>query len=217
MPTPITTVTKQLTYTCPDELYSQSVASGDTATVTYTGPDRMWVMVDDDTAKISLPAYTSMDDGDSIPVPTGMTRVEITADTQTGLIILSLIDRTRISEPDGYTELEESLPNGSTWTIGTPLHLTSIHDIFEITYDFDNKSWIIPLRQSAITWDDILNSRNGKLTASDGRIAPDMPEELKQKWMDYRKTLRDLPSTFGKGTENETAPWKIIFPIEPTE
>ena len=66
MPTPITIVTKQLTYTCPDELYSQSVAAGNTATVTYTGPDRMWVFVDDDTHTISLPGYTSMDDGADI-------------------------------------------------------------------------------------------------------------------------------------------------------
>lgn len=217
MPTPITVVTKTLTYTCPDELYSLSVAAGNTGTVTYTGPDRMWVMVDNDTNKISLPAYTSMDDGDLIPVPPGMTRIEVTADDQNGLIILSLIDRSRISEPDGYTETTETMPDGSEWIIGTPIHLTSVHSIFEITYDFDNNTWNMPLSTSPVTWDDVLNARNGMLLASDGRIAPDMPDALKQQWIDFRQALRDLPTIFGKGTDNEVAPWKIKLPTAPME
>ena len=215
MPTPITIVTKQLTYTCPDELYSQSVAAGNTATVTYTGPDRMWVFVDDDTHTISLPGYTSMDDGADIPVPDGMTRIEITADDQDGLILLSLIDRSRISEPDGYIETEEELPDGRLWKVGTPIHLTSVHNIATATYI--NGSWTLPLRPADVTWDDVLNARNGALTTSDGRIAPDMPDALKQKWIDYRQSLRDFPTTFGYGTDNEVPAWKAPLPMPPVE
>ena len=217
MPTPITIVTKELTYNCPDTIYSQLVTAGDTATITYTGPDKMWIMVDDDTHKISLPGYTTRDDGDTVPVPPGMTKIKITADDQDGLIILSLIDIQQTSKPVGYTESEESLPDGRTVLVHTPIMLNNIHDLSEMTYDFDNSSWTMPLRSSPTTWQDLLNARNGALTSSDGRIAPDMPDALKQQWMDYRKALRDFPTVFGYGTDNEQPAWKASLPMPPVE
>jgi hypothetical protein len=215
MATPITVVTKTLTYKCPDDEYVSTDSLNKTGTVTYAGPDKTWVMVDGDTNKISLPAYTSLDDGDSIPVPPGMYRVELSAEQHTDLIIMSLIDRLRITEPEGIVDVEELLPDGSVYVKTDPLHLTTVHNITDITYDTVSSTWSLPYREQDITWDDKINIRNGALAASDGRIAPDMPNSLKQKWIDYRAALRDLPTTFGRGTDNEVSPWKVTLPTAP--
>jgi hypothetical protein len=217
MATPITVVTKTLTYKCPDEEYVSTDALNKTATVTYTGPDRLWVIVDEDSNKISLPAYTTRDDGDSVPVPPGMYKVELSAENHSDLIIMSLIDKSRMSEPEGIVDVEEPLPDGTVYLKTDPLHLTTVHNLSDVTYDVNSKTWTLPYRQADITWDDVINARNGLLTASDGRIAPDMPESLKNKWIEFRQKLRDIPTVLGKGTADEVKPWKVKLPSYPVE
>lgn len=217
MPTPITTVTKTLTYKTPNEAWMTDDSEGKTGTVTYTGPDNIWVFVDNDTRKISPPYYTSKDDGPDIPVPPGMTRVMLSAESQTDLAVMAVLDRTLISEPDGYTETEEALPDGTVWIVGDPIHITTVHDLDTITYNFTSNTWEFEYRTSPITWTDVINARNGMLTASDGRIAPDMPESLKSQWIEFRQKLRDFPTIMGRGTPNEVAPWKCQLPKPPVE
>jgi len=217
MPTPITTVERQLTYTCPNEMFSSSVSEGKTATINYTGPDRVWIMVDNDTGKISPPYYTSMEDGAEIPVPPGMTRVELSADNDEHLKIMGVMNRSLISEPVGAANLTETLPDGTTYVYTEPMPLPSVHLLDDITYNFDSSSWTIPYRSPQVTWDEVIQVRNNMLVASDGRIAPDMPDSVKQPWIEYRQLLRDLPTTLGKGTDNEVAPWKVQYPSRPAE
>lgn len=214
MPT-ITTVTKDLTYVCPDDFYSQSVANGDTATASYTGPDRLWVFVNNDTNHLELPAYSERDNGATIPTMFGCTKVEITSDTQQGLMLLALIEPGRLADPTGHAVVNETLPDGSVHTTTSPIALRSAYDIRTVTYV--DGTWTIPLQEGGQTWTDLINARDGRLTASDGRIAPDMPAALKQQWMDYRTALRDFPSTMGHGTADEVAAWKCALPQTPVE
>jgi hypothetical protein len=217
MPTPITTVTKTLTYKTPNEQWGNSDSEGKTATATYSGPDKFWVFVDNDTRKISPPFYNSMQDGDSIPVPPGMTRVLLSADIQDDLKIIAMLDRTLFSEPDGYAQTEEELPDGSIYTGFLPLTVTDIYNIDTVTRNFESTSWEFSYRAASVTWNDIMNARNGQLTASDGRVAPDMPESLKAMWIEYRQKLRDFPATMGRGTVAEVDAWKCQLPNPPVE
>jgi hypothetical protein len=58
----------------------------------------------------------------------------------------------------------------------------------------------------------IRRERNSRLSASDGKIAPDMPEEMKQKWLDYRQKLRDLPDDWA-----DVPNFLIQFPRPPDD
>jgi hypothetical protein len=92
------------------------------------------------------------------------------------------------------------------------------YDLARVSFSLEAGQWNTPpYLESPIAWSDVINSRNAKLTASDGRIAPDMPENLKAMWIEYRQKLRDLPALYGYGTENEIAAWKVVFPVYPTE
>ena len=215
MPTPITTTTVNFNYKIADELYSQTDTQGKTLPATYTGPDRIWVFVDAATGT-QIPGngfYTTADDGPDIPTPLGELKVEIVA-AENPLIISSIYSRA-CTFP-GLVGKTETLASGQE-------HLLPQEDIHhtyntnELTYNTVSKTWILPYRASPTTWDDILNVRGAKLTASDGRVAPDMPETLKAAWVAYRQKLRDLPTTFGKGTPSETPAWKIQFPDQPAE
>ena len=64
------------------------------------------------------------------------------------------------------------------------------------------------------TWDHVRTHRNNDLSNSDGQIAEDMPDALKQKWKDYRQQLRDLPSKMAAaGVHPNFA--DMMFPVEP--
>ena len=215
MPTPITNVTKQLTYKTPNEQWSTNDSQNKTATVTYTGPDKLWAFIDDDTQRISPPVYTSLHDGDSIPVPPGMTRVMLDANVQDDLKVMAMLNGMLVTEPVGYTETAVALPDGSTYLDRSPLFVTDIHNIDTVTYNFGTRSWNFSYRTSPVAWEDIINARNAKLTASDGRISPDMPEALKTVWTEYRAALRNFPATMGRGTANEVAAWKCQLPNPP--
>jgi hypothetical protein len=75
-----------------------------------------------------------------------------------------------------------------------------IYDEFTITYDFETGKFNLPVKgwenegRMDVTWDDIKELRNKFLADTDGKISDDMPEELQQKWRDYRQLLRDLPT-----------------------
>jgi hypothetical protein len=209
------TVTTDLTWICPDDFFSQSVANGDTATASYTGPDRLWVFVNNETNLIEFPAYSEADNGATIPTMFGTTKVEITTETQEGLMLLALLVGEALADPTGHAEANETLPNGSVHTTTTPIALESAYS--QMTATYVDGTWTLPLRESPTAWSDILNARNGQLTASDGRIAPDMPAALKQQWVDYRQLLRDYPSTMGYGTADEVAAWKCSLPMQPVE
>jgi hypothetical protein len=68
-----------------------------------------------------------------------------------------------------------------------------------------------------VTWDQIIDARNGALTATDGKISPDQPDAIKQPWITYRQALRDLPATFNYGDADEIEAWKVNMPATPED
>lgn len=215
MPTPITTTTVNFNYKIADSLYSQTDTEGKTLPATYTGPDRIWVFVDAETGK-SIPGnrfYTTADDGADIPTPAGELKVEVVA-ADNPMIISTFYSRA-CTFP-GLVGKTETLVDGTEQLLPQE-DIYHTYEVSELTYNTVSKTWSMPYKAAPTTWDDILNARNGLLTASDGRIAPDMPESLKTAWATYRQKLRDLPTTFGRGTPSETPAWKIAFPLPPTE
>jgi hypothetical protein len=213
MPTPITETTFTFTYPIADELYSTSNSLNRTATASYTGPDRVWVFVDAETGDYDPVdrILTTRDEGGSVPVPVGKRRVEINAIDDP--MILGIFHPHHCTVQD-QTVVSEDLPDGTTLTYnGT----ATVDETYHVTdFAHDGTKWVMPaFRAPDQTWDDIISVRNGLLLASDGKISPDQPESIKAPWVAYRQALRNIPDTFGKGTENEVLAWKISMPLMP--
>lgn len=210
-------ISKEVTYKIPNEQFSQDDSENKTATTVYTGPDRAWVFVDSETGKFRddrEPIFLE-DDGPDYPAHYGTVKVEITADKDAFEMALIMPDH---CETKNQTTTVETLPDGSEFEINEVLDIDEAYDLDSLTYDIGEQKWNTPnYRDSGVTWDDVINLRNGMLTSSDGKIAPDMPEDIKQPWMIYRQALRDLPKVFGKGTVNEVKAWKVQFPTPPGE
>jgi hypothetical protein len=156
---------------------------------------------------------TTVEDGADVPTPVDHRKVEVVAADDTVVMAIILEDKVTYADTSTTTE---TLPDGQEIKYETVARLSQTYDMDDLVHDGTN--WILPsYKQMDLTWDDVLNSRNGALVASDGKIAPDMPDEIKQPWIDYRQALRDLPSTFGKDTPNEIAAWKVRMPAAPGE
>jgi hypothetical protein len=218
MPTPITTVTKTFTYNIADELFGNTVEDGRTADASYTGPDRVWVFVDENTGQLTriYPPLTSQEDGGEVPVPVGTVRVEVTAEND--IQILAMLKEDCVTYTD-TTQTTEALPAGyGSVLYNNTATLSETYDLDDLVRDFDTNTWnSLPLIDDGITWDQLIASRNVQLGASDGRISPDMPDAVKAPWVEYRQLLRDFPAAYGHGTENEVAAWKVQFPEQPED
>jgi hypothetical protein len=110
MPTPITNATHSFTYNIADKLYAKTNLMNRTASASYTGPDRIWVFVDEATGNFSRisPPLTSQEDGPDVPVPVGHVRVEVTAADDTMIIAMLLEELVTYDDTSLTTE---SLPD----------------------------------------------------------------------------------------------------------
>lgn len=218
MPTPITTVTKAFTYNIADELFGNTTVDGRTASASYTGPDRVWIFVDETTGQLSrqYPPLTSQEDGGDVPVPNGTIRVEVTAEDD--IQILAMLKEEFVTYSD-VTTTSEALPEGyGSVEFNNTATLSETYDVDDLVRNIDNNTWNdLPLIDDGITWEQLISSRNVQLGASDGRISPDMPDSVKQPWIDYRQLLRDFPAAYGYGTDSEVAAWKVQFPEQPED
>lgn len=204
----ITRIEKTFTYDVPDAYLYQTNALKKTATWTYTGPDKLWIFVDNTTGKVaSRFHYTDRDNGAEVTAPDGMTKILV--DANINPLLASMIH----TEVD-YGSLEhsvEELPDGSTY--GHPVVVPPDHtyELTEIQYDAATNKLITPYpwKQPHMTWENITTARTALLQASDSKYALATPEQ-KPAWEAYRQVLRDLPTTFA-GVD----PWKIPFPVEP--
>lgn len=71
-------------------------------------------------------------------------------------------------------------------------------------FDYEKKSWEL---DSVFLIEDIRNTRNALLKETDWTQMPDIPDNLKDKWKDYRQQLRDITKQVDK--------LNLIWPVEP--
>lgn len=216
-----TIVTKTFTYKVPNSMYGSSDSDGKTVTASYNGPDRCWVFVDtdgDEKGKLNvMPSeWTAEEDGETLPVPEGTTRIEVTVEDDPLVCAILNVGDSTVTIADQTTE-EETLPDGSKFTYnGKPEIAETYKQKDDLEYDLSAESWKTPAYVDAPSnWATVINVRNSMLEASDSKIAPDQPDAVKDPWIAYRTKLRDLPATFKKGESDEVDAWKVPFPIAP--
>lgn len=215
MPT-TTNTTQTFSYTCPDEPLSTSVADNTTVNATYTGPDQVWVMVDTDTGawNMSNGYWTEGEDGADIAAPEGMTKVRLNAADHAFWMSILVPDSCTLTTTVSQVDETINLADGTTatYSYNYPMEPDEFVDFETVVINTADTTMTFDYLESALTWDEVRTLRNNMLTGSDGRVADDMPDSVKQPWIDYRAKLRDLPTNWA-GVD----PHKIIWPVGPDE
>ena len=208
-----------LTYRIPDERYGQADVLGKTSTIQYEGPEKLilWLTKDGN----NLEEAWDADDMTERPIPGDMYQVEL--DAKAGdkecLIAGMIGPSTETYHPFGNLKRYEiktgpdDVPNSSIKDPTYPSHVFDRNDLVENIYDPETKQFKNLIyhdntpNMALLTDDGIRHKRNKLLEGSDNMAAAsDIPDDVKQGWLDYRKKLRDLPADW-KESPNELIEW----------
>ena len=207
---------------CIDHSFSQ----GKTRTCTYDGPDKLFLIIDNDTGKQGAGPITQMEKNDGRPLPLNCRYVEVDciANPLIGQLIGPVIDEaeedyTSDVMPPGVIEV----PGYRTFTYQTPLVARDIWDreslhVDEndnITFQVRSTDWAIFGTEidRELTWDDLRAKRATFLKNSDAEVTDDMPQSLKDKFTVYRQRLRDWPNVM----QAAGIPVKFAYKMEPID
>ena len=223
-------ITKNFTYDLPDEYLAQTNADGKTATASYTGPEKLWVFVDEATRENksdAMPIDENWDDN-GMPAPTGQTKVELDckgADTLLCAIFLPhsvTLSQTNVAVdlPEDYGTYVHAVPTLPDHTYEREL-LKYVPST--ATVDNDNGDnmhtggdWELTWKQPWVTWATMTQTRNDQLAMSDSKVSFDQPDSVKGPWVAWRKKMRDMPTVWKRGEADEFPAHMVKFPIEPT-
>tara|TARA_B100001059_G_C17817599_1_gene576244 strand:+ start:1797 stop:2567 length:771 start_codon:yes stop_codon:yes gene_type:complete len=189
-------------------LRDHSYSEGKSRAVTYDGPDKIWLQIGADGTEKYGP-LTEDDMADGRPIPADVTQMFEVDCTEYPLIcqlrgpVIDEKEETRdidddVAHPDcpdmtaqGYRQFKynqhlfiEDLYDAST---------VKVVDGVPTIHAFTVQEKMLG-RPNDLTWDDIRAHRNTQLAQTDGQIAEDMPEDMKNTWKAYRQKLRDLPT-----------------------
>ncbi len=158
-----------------------------------------------------------------IPIAPNFTRLRIDAEKNPMLASILYMNGDDIQRDHGANQrwvTEHTTPDGYIDTVmlmDDDLVVRNIYDQWDVMYDFDNAQFMLAVQthfggDEEITWDDIRHQRNILLQATDGAISEDMPQSMKDEVIDYRQTLRDLPTALSEFNPEEVP---AMFPVQP--
>lgn len=194
-------VQKIVTYDLPDEFEQETptTALGKTSTQSYDGPETLILWIDKESQLIE---HTwDKDDYTERPVPLNCEVKEIHADSDENIIKIGLLFggfaerklyevRVGPAEDDNVVIVDPSDPR----QIFSENHILADYTapiVMKSGVNVDNQNPDGDFRRRSDG--EVRADRDAKLKQSDGRIAEDMPEEVKAKWEAYRQKLRDIP------------------------
>ena len=214
----------EMTYPVPDKYLSQSTAAGNTATLSYLGPDTIWVQVykdGDNKGKWNTnPIKTNYhDDGDiegddddmtaaieALPVPLDSARIKIDCTTNPHLCAIWTDCHTVGDDSGSYDKLpqtQDKLADGTVYyerPRNDSIPPDHVWHPQECRWNFDTEEWDLVLRKPSDfgmpeSWDEVRANRNRDLEDTDIKtLLPDGDE--KTAWEEYRQLLRDIPQTY---------------------
>jgi hypothetical protein len=201
-------MSKILTYPIPDLMYSTSRELGKTSTQEYIGPEKLILYLEKDSGRI-VETWAPEDDEPPIEaLAVNLERVEFIPETDEDYIKIMILHSHW--EPKMYEVIvgPEDDPNV---VVADPTDVIMVFDETAIVEDYK-----APLKFLEYTRDRsdefIRDVRNSMLSESDGRIAEDMPDSIKQAWVTYRQKLRDLPDRWADVPNH-----LIRFPLSPDQ
>ena len=206
-----------------DYLVDHSQSQNKTRTAVYDGPDKIYLIVNNETGKEDFGPITEEEKNDGRPIPEGCRYVEV--DCLENPLVCQLrapvIDEAEEEYEEEFAHPQSPLIEGyPQLTVQYPLMARDVYDGMDLTIDKDNNI-TVPVRSIANqlfgheqlpTWDEVRKTRNRELANTDGKIDPDMPQEIQDKWKNYRKLLRDMPEKL-KDVPPHIA--ILMMPLEP--
>jgi len=183
-------VKKIVTYDLPDE-FEQAVptkALGKTSTQSYDGPSTLILWIDRESKRIEQ--TWDKDDYTERPVPLNLEAKELKADTDENTIKIGMLFG-GFGERKLY-EIRVGPVEDDNAVVADPSDPRLIFSENDILDDYTKP---LVIRTDFRRYDDdfVRKERNAKLKQTDSRIAEDMPADVKQKWLDHRQKLRDIP------------------------
>jgi hypothetical protein len=201
-------VTKVLTYTLPDKLYSTEATLGKTSTQEYNGPNALVLYVHKESGSI-FETWWPEDEPYERPRDDSIERVVFYPETDEDYIKIAIIHG-GLGELKIY-EVAVGPDDQENSTLRDPSDLRMVYDEGGVEKDYTAPlGFKLPDRERDDNF--IRTLRNNFLIESDRKVAPDMPEAVKQQWLDYRQKLRDLPKDWA-----DCPNWLIRFPTAPDE
>lgn len=195
-----------------------SFSEGKTRTTTYDGPDKIYLIIENDTGLEHCGPITAQEKADGRPLPLDCHYHEVDCIENPLFCQLRAPVIDEAEEDHTHTVIHplcvpvEGYP---TFTYQEPLLPRNIYDKFNTRKDLETDELIIPVytvhhsifgREGELPdWDAVRRKRDTLLHATDSRISPDMPQSLKDQWLDYRQKLRDLPDALAANP-----PWIAI-------
>jgi hypothetical protein len=184
-------VKKIVTYDLPDE-FEQAVptkALGKTSTQSYDGPSTLILWIDRESKRVEQ--TWDKDDYTERPVPLNMEAKELKADSDENTIKIGMLFG-GFGERKLY-EIRVGPVGDDNAVVVDPSDPRMIYSENDILDDYTKP---LVIRTDFRRYDDdfVRKERNSKLKQTDSRIAEDMPDDVKQKWLDHRQKLRDMPA-----------------------
>lgn len=197
-------INKDFTYDLADDYLAQTNDLGKTASWTYTGPDKIWIYVVNDTGKLfDGNIYTEDDDGEFRPEFEGCTKVLINAKEH--LLLCTLLGASEYNpDPNDLPQFTETLPDGMIYSRPCDPMPDHTYDYNSIVYDFENKSWSFEWFKSWTTWEEIVSHKDKKLQEVIMQIEniKDLPDSLKLSLEGYKSELENFETTWEKYKNN---------------
>jgi len=209
-----------------DHMIDHSQTDGNTRTCVYDGPDRFYLIINNETGAEEMGPITALEKSDGRPCPADCRYVEVNAvdhpliaQLRAPVIDEMEEDYTSDQDPTGVTQVE----GYRRFYYQTPLRPIDVYDPDSIRVDRETDEITIQPRTVAWAvmgggdrlpdWDDLRAKRDQFLKNSDSEITDDMPADLRQKWLDYRQKLRDWPTDM----QNAGNPAWAAYNMEPID
>mgnify|MGYP001166368430 FL=1 len=197
-------ISVDFSYEMPDAYLYQTTKEGKVNTWTYEGPKEMWVFLrKEDNKRTGEVKYSYQIEDDYVP---GANEYMVKINCEDNPLLCELMETDQDTLfLEGRAIKSETLPmnnyKGEAFVhyepeVPTPDHT---YDRDEITYDPVKQQWNTPFPfiKPHTDWEAIKKVRWSALSAADGHVSSDMPDAVKQEWLDYRTNLRNLPQIYG--------------------
>lgn len=214
------------TLNLPNEyMVDHSFTDGHTRTCVYDGPDKLYLIINNDTGKEEMGPITELEKADERPVPINCRYVEV--DCISNPLICQLrgpiLDEME-EDYDSFTHPQggKDIDGYRSFTYQTPLRPLDVYDPDTIHVDSDDNitiqartiPWAVMGGGDRVPdWNDVRAKRKQLIKNSDSEVTDDMPQELKDMWADYRQRLRDWPNVM----EAAGVPAWIAYNMEPID
>ena len=226
----VTEITHTFEYAIPDKYLYQTNDLGLTTTFTYTGPARIWLVVDKKTNRVLPSDGWVADDGDPTTheqqeLQAGKDAYPVLVDARVDPVIASafVMNIDQADYPQTEFTREQHDPSDNTVYYSRAANPTPDHtyEIGEITYNPEaqqfNKPY--PWKKPHMTWDELWEGRDGiianvqqSITDLEGDNPDGQHDELLAECREFITEMNALEEKF---PSTHWDPWMIPFPDDP--